>query len=339
MPTVVPMITAKALGAMPQFVLNELGEKALMRSMKETGLPYRFVDERDGYISEQSLASFIRLAGRQLGEEKIGLLWAPYLTVADYGVWGAYVLSAPSLAGALTRAVEVMHLHSAEDRAGFAIRGDRAIFAYRFGLGRHPGYADIAYSALAVIASIPKCYLGRHWRPTCILLDFPKPPRAFEVEDVFQCPVTYDSTSLALVLDRSDLNACLPLTRPRRTVTAGDVVRERSGGPPADVAEAVTHILHHQMLEAGISLEQTAKTLGLGVRSLQRRLSETGVSFRSLSNRARVQKSTELLRTGEHSITAIANELGYSSPNNFTRAFKAQVGLPPRAYAASATAG
>ena len=43
--------------------------------MARAGLPHRFVESRDGYISEHALATFIHEAGSAAGQENIGLLW------------------------------------------------------------------------------------------------------------------------------------------------------------------------------------------------------------------------------------------------------------------------
>ena len=172
-----PMISAMALGQMPQFVLDAAGERALDRVLGTTGLPHRFIERRDGYIPEQMLASFIREAARAVGQQNIGLLWAPFLTVADYGAWGRYVLAAEDLGAALQRATRAMPYHSSTDRAWLETEGAVARYFYGFGLRDHIAYPDIAFSAIGVILSIFREYLGSGWKPGRIGFDFPAPPR------------------------------------------------------------------------------------------------------------------------------------------------------------------
>ena len=148
-----PMISAKALGGMPQFVLETAGEKRLATALSASDLPYRFIEERSGYIPEHSLASFVHEAARSSGQQNIGLLWSPFLTVADYGAWGRYVLAAPTLGNSLRRASAVMPFHSSTDRAWLEAAGIRSRYCYEFGMRMHRAYPDIAFSAIGVALS------------------------------------------------------------------------------------------------------------------------------------------------------------------------------------------
>lgn len=324
------MITAKVLGAMPQFVLSELGERGLVRSLNKAYLPYQFLDQRSGYITEDSVATFIAETARQLGQEKLGLLFAPILTVADFGKWGAFVLSAPTLAQALIRTVETISLHATGDRAWLETGQHKTRLVYCFGARTHTGYPDVAYGTAGNFMSIPKHYISPNWRPAAIEFDFPKPVRAFEAAEALGCPVRYNADNLAIVISNADL--ATPLRQKMASVTYRDIVRENAGGPPNTYTGHVSEIMRMQLIENRLSVERTASILDTGVRTLQRRLNSDGLTFRDLTNRIRLERSTELLHLEDQTITSISNALGYSSPNSFTRAFKSQTGLSPRAY-------
>jgi AraC-like DNA-binding protein len=69
--------------------------------------------------------------------------------------------------------------------------------------------------------------------------------------------------------------------------------------------------------------------LGIGSRTLQRRLDEHNLVFRDLVLRTRLERSIELLRETDEPITDIAMALGYESPANFSRAFRRRLGVTP----------
>ena len=75
-----------------------------------------------------------------------------------------------------------------------------------------------------------------------------------------------------------------------------------------------------------------ADILGLSVRTLQRRLSMSGLNYSQIVARARYQAATRLLKEGDISITEVAMELSYSDAAHFTRAFKRWSGVTPREY-------
>jgi AraC-like DNA-binding protein len=84
------------------------------------------------------------------------------------------------------------------------------------------------------------------------------------------------------------------------------------------------------------TIQATAATLGLHVRTLERRLDAWGVPYKALLDQVRWTRALELLRTGQSSMIDVALRLGYSDNAHFTRAFRRWTGMSPRQYANSA---
>ena len=79
--------------------------------------------------------------------------------------------------------------------------------------------------------------------------------------------------------------------------------------------------------------ESVARALGMSVATLRRRLADEDTSFRSERQRAKNAYAQErLLETRD--IASVAEELGFSDPRAFTRAFKAWNGVTPSDYRA-----
>jgi AraC-like DNA-binding protein len=75
-----------------------------------------------------------------------------------------------------------------------------------------------------------------------------------------------------------------------------------------------------------------AVTLCVSERTLQRRLTERGLSYRVLLDQVRYQQARELLRARRMTIEQIAVALGYSEMAAFTRAFTRWFGASPSSY-------
>ncbi len=104
------------------------------------------------------------------------------------------------------------------------------------------------------------------------------------------------------------------------------------------LATVISHI-HVQMQAGAVSIDSTAKAMGTSVRTLQRVLRrDGGVSFRELSNIERLRRAEDLLRGSAVSITQIAMDSGYSTPANFSRAFRKASGVAPHTYRQEALA-
>jgi AraC-like DNA-binding protein len=330
----IPSISAKSLGAMPQFVLNELGATALQKTFATAGLPERFLDNRDGYIPEQALANFIAETSRRLGHDYLGLLWAPFITVEDYGNWGVFVLSAPTLNQALTRSEMVMPFHSSTDRVKLVVDGKVARFSYYFGMPDHKAYPDIAYTALASVLSIPKHFLGSSWTPLRLEINIPRPPAADIVEETFGCPVIFQAQELSIIFPSKDLRASNGSAEPFDKTTVMDIARERANGPPVNLVETVSGIIMTHLAKRDVSVDTAARQLDTGIRTLQLALAHEGTSFRRIASRTTAERAIELLGLPGETVSSVSTELGYTSPTNFSRAFKKETGLPPRAFLA-----
>ena len=84
------------------------------------------------------------------------------------------------------------------------------------------------------------------------------------------------------------------------------------------------------------TLEECASLLNISAKTLQRYIQKENCSFHSLRKQVLLQRSIALLAQHTQTVSSIAHELGYSSPANFIRAFKAETGLTPVQYRAQA---
>jgi AraC-like DNA-binding protein len=79
------------------------------------------------------------------------------------------------------------------------------------------------------------------------------------------------------------------------------------------------------------SAAQIAQGLGMNVRTLQRRLDESGASFSELINAVRSELAQRYIANTDHSLGRIAEQLGYANLSSFTRWYITQFGAPPSA--------
>lgn len=326
------MILAHALGKLPQWAASELGQKATQAAFADAGLSLHYLHRRDGYIPETALARFLARISKEAGDEKFGAGLFGLLSVRDYGIWGAYILSAPTLGAALKRARNSLHMHSTYDTVRLFRRRSLATFEYRFRLGRGADYETAAYCAVSVISSIHQHFLGAAWRPSQVDIDMPRPDRVNVLEDVFNCPVHFDRPSLAVLFPASQLAARNPQSTDL-VLTLQDVVRAYQAAPRC-LTDQIFATLATQIEDYGVDIERVSQSMGLSVRTLQRHLNADGTSFRQVANQVVLSRGIELLEQTQLDITAIAGILNYSASNNFSRFFSNMVGVSPSEYRA-----
>jgi YesN/AraC family two-component response regulator len=97
------------------------------------------------------------------------------------------------------------------------------------------------------------------------------------------------------------------------------------------VLKAMAYI--HAYYPEPISRSDVAAHVGLSERHLTRCFhQEVGITPITYLNRYRVKQAKAMLDIGEKGITEIALEVGFSSHSYFSRVFREQVGISPRAY-------
>lgn len=78
--------------------------------------------------------------------------------------------------------------------------------------------------------------------------------------------------------------------------------------------------------------EEVASRMHMSKRSLQRRLSEEGTTFKNVLDKTRSDLATHYLRSSDVSIDEVSHLLGFSERSSFYRAFQGWFGTTPKAF-------
>ena len=333
MPTT-PVISNLTLHGLPHLIRSELGEQTLSRAVRTAGIDLELIEGESCFIPQAAVLSVIETAARAAGEENFGLLMAPQMDVANYGVYGQYVYAGETLGVAIRRGMEALAYHSTGDTMALTVRGDEARYSYGFALSGRPGYQHAANVAAGALSSVCRHFLSSRWRPLRIELDIPRPRHTGPFEDLFECRVVFDAPTMTVVFDRHHLDAPGPGPAAAPIITIADLARDRRGGAPRDRLAVIAEQVRLQVRGGAVSIDSTARAMNTSTRTLQRELNGEGTDFRSLANAARAERARELLRYTDVSVARIAAEMGYSTSANFARAFRKSIGLNPSTYRA-----
>jgi len=108
-------------------------------------------------------------------------------------------------------------------------------------------------------------------------------------------------------------------------------------GSARDAVQRVLQVITALLAEGGVaSIAIVADRMETSVRTLQRRLHETGLTYSDVAQRVRHAAATRMLLDANAGINDVARALGYSDPAHFTRAFHRWTGCTPRDFRAKA---
>lgn len=329
-----PVKSVMVLAGVSGLVRDAFGDTILRQAKQAVMLDIEAIERHECFIPQAMVTEFLWEIERRAKEVNIGLLAAPVLSLTNYGSWGRYVLAADSLGEALLRAASTLNYHSTGDSMQIVDDGRIARISFVNATRGRRGYSHVASGTVAVILSILRAYLGAGFVPRLIELDAPRPQTRTPFEDSFRCPVLFDAAAVTVCIDAALLKRQPPSRARPALVTIEDVARALS--QPVGLGSFLGVVAWHirAQVQAGVlSIDSTARAMGTSVRTLQRVLRrDNGVDFRELANAVRLRRAEELLRGTTVSITQIAMDFGYSSPANFSRAFRKASGLAPNEY-------
>ncbi len=158
-----------------------------------------------------------------------------------------------------------------------------------------------------------------------------RPAHAAECENLFACKVEFGARLDQMELDVALVNMPLPnANKELLDVLCKRLDRQLTELNMPMTTETETYHCVQAMLSDGTpSIARVAKVLGFSERTLRRRLSADGVSFRAIVESARKEACEVYIRERKKSIAEIAQAVGYSEQSAFTRAFRGWYGASP----------
>lgn len=150
-------------------------------------------------------------------------------------------------------------------------------------------------------------------------------------EEHFHCPVRFKAGQNALIFGKSDMelpfmtyNAdLLAIVAPQLEAELARQLAEKT------LREQAKGILKQMLAGQRPGIGDLARELHISTRTLQRRLTEQGISFQRLLEEARRELARHYLSHSSLELNETAYLLGYDDANSFFRAFRAWEGVPP----------
>ncbi|OAN77840.1 AraC family transcriptional regulator [Jannaschia sp. EhC01] len=252
----------------------------------------------------------------------------------EYGALGLAFKAATTLGASYARIERYARLWTSV--VDYELRSDPAgtLFILQRAGARRLGLRLSNEATLASAISIARQVNRTHIAPLEVRFQHAAPKSITAHEDWFGCPVRFDADLDAIVFSAKTL--ALPnllgdegISRYLISHLDSELSQMAVDAPLVDKAkDAIAQALS----EGTPKMANIASGLGLSARSFHRRLSEHGMSFKTLTDATRRDLAEGLLRDEQHSLAEIAFLTGFSEQSAFTRAFKRWVGHTPASY-------
>jgi AraC-like DNA-binding protein len=189
-------------------------------------------------------------------------------------------------------------------------------------------------SLLAIVHRFIGWAIGRRIPLARIEVPYANAAKVDDYDLIFGSPVVFGAAAPALVFGSEILNA--PMVRTDAELeeylrnAPGVILARRDYGTL--LSDRVRRMLKPGRQEQLPSMHNIAARLGMSPQTVRRKLHEEDTSLREIREEVLRDAAITSLSSGDETVAALSDRLGFSEPSAFTRAFRRWTGSPPVSY-------
>ncbi|USD42110.1 AraC family transcriptional regulator [Vibrio sp. SCSIO 43135] len=269
----------------------------------------------------------------QSNEPGIGLRIGQQARFSDFGVLGYAVFSSNTLMDALIMGFKYLRLAGPVLRKEMWVEKDVGYFRANQLVELDsllPFCSEYWFSA---IQSLIEEVMQQPFPSKVIHFPFPKPEYGDLYEQIFHCPIVFDSDRLEWQFDATNLDNPLPsanaITLQSCLKSCDEMLAKVVGN--TSLTDKITQIFLEQPGHYP-SIDTVSSQLGMSSRTLRRKLSSEQNSYQAILDHVRFQLARHYLTSTQMSIEEVSDRIGFSDSANFRHAFRKWCGLSPREF-------
>lgn len=302
---------------------------ALGAVLQRASLPADLFQQERIYLTTDELFTLWRAVGETSGDPCIGLKLGTEERVERFNAAALTALCSQSFRDALQRLARYKQI-TCPEMIRIEQQGTEAAVEFVFLEADQEEPGTLVDLCLSWIFSIGRRGTEGQVRP--VRVEFTRPLQHREtLEAHFGCRVRFGCARNAIIFRASDLDRSFVTHNADLLKVVGEQMetefREWKAG--ASVGDQVKQTLKRSLAGKRPVLGDIARQLGMSVRTLQRRLTEAGVSFQQVVEDTRRELAHHYLRQSTVELTEAAHLLGYEDTNSFFRAFQLWEGTSP----------
>jgi AraC-like DNA-binding protein len=267
-------------------------------------------------------------------EPALGLALGERLTEMSFRFFGALLATRMSLRDALTTFLSTKQTLLVGSNWGFVLQGDEAFVGVTLGSSVSDGAALGAELAVTALYRNLVHWLGEpQGRSVRACFSYAPPAHSTRYLDIFGPALRFHCTMCGIAFP----HALLDQTRPGADQQLADAMSQLSSrwipatDSPTWTSRAKRTFANIESYR-DFSLESLASQWGISLRSLRRRLAEENTTLTTVLEAELYARASLLLTKRSHSLSEIAELLGYREVNSFQRAFRRWSGVTPAEF-------
>ena len=304
--------------------------------LRDAGIDKAELIRQDARFPVDQITRLWQLAVARVEKPTLGLQRSLAATYSNTGAVGHAMACSPDLGGALAQLSRYMAIIS--DATTFTLETDTrgAWLGMQHTGGSLPiPRQRVEYALLAVLV-LCQWLIRRDVQPLQVEFSYSPPANDALHREAFGGPMRFNAPTNRVLLAAADMKMAIPTHHPVLGALQEKLLEDqlKQLGQTSTSSQVRTAIACR--LQQGEPRRQdVAACLGLVERTLQRRPQEESASYQTLLDSTRHELARQYLAEDRHTLTDVADLLGYVDSSNFFRACKRWFGVPPAQYRAS----
>ncbi|MEF9898680.1 MAG: AraC family transcriptional regulator [Pseudomonas sp.] len=316
---------------------QEVGVEGLLQG---TALSLAQMQDANTRISHRQKVTIFANMQRLMRHPDSGLRAGERQRISDFGIFGYALLSSEHFGQAVDFGIRHIRLLGPVFEKTFRVEGNEGIFVGQgfFALGELMPLATEFW--FASIQSLIQCVLERPFPSVRMAFPYPAPAYWQRYEEVFRCPVEFNSPVMEWRFDASVLQQPCPNANPITSAMSMGFCQQLVASLP-DESDLIESVRLACLSRSGRfpGIDVVAQTLGLSTRTLHRRLAEHQRTYQSVLDEVRCALAIEFLQQSDMPMDDLAVQVGFSEAANFRKAFRKWTGRAPGDYRRSLRSG
>lgn len=291
----------------------------------------------DPRIVFSKFAALLNRAAVAMNDPYIGLHLGSQIDFRRAGLLAYIMLNTPTLGHAFVNCSRYNRVHG--DVVDIIIEKDKKVWktANHFldpETRNDPLIIDIY---LAADLKIARTLTDEDLAPVEVHLSYPEPKEVSEHRRIFGCPLRFGTKVSAIIFEAATFDLPVKDSDDRLLKILEGYAEEilaKLSKPASDPVLMQTReiIAHYLPTDIKPTIERVASDLHMSVRTLSRRLSQNGITFRELVDSLRRSLAERYLRDQQIGLAQIAFLVGYSDQATLNRSFHRWTGKTPSQF-------
>jgi AraC-like DNA-binding protein len=311
---------------------RSVGARADLRA--RIPLDWRRLEEPESRVEFEQFEQVLSAAVAVTGDDALGLHVAELMPEGAIDLLGHLAAHAPTMRQAVESAARFVSL--AMDGLLVTVRDEGDTFVVRYAFPRSTPLSDRTLAELLMggVVRLARSFTGPGAAPRLACFEHERPNHHSEYTRIFGGTQRFGQSATSIAFDREIADQSQMHQHPQLYDLLRTEAQRRLDQMATDVRPA-TRLRQYLLAMPPARIPEiwaAARDLGMSERSLRRRLTADGTSYRDVVRSALEASAGRMLRDPAHTIKETALALGFADAAAFHRAFKRWTGMTPGEY-------